>query len=264
MRLSWNLGRVAGIDLFLHPSALLVYFLVSGVMDNPLGTIALGVALLGSIVLHELGHALMARRYGIGAADITLYLFGGVARLERMPRSGGPELLIALAGPAVNFAIAAGLYVVLVLGGLASLGGYATLFLLQLMAMNLVLGGFNLIPAFPMDGGRVLRAVLSAWIGRGRATSFAASVGRALALAFGIYSLLTFNLIQVALALFIYFAAGIEEAGVLADERRRRHPQPNEEDFWKAPPGYRWIQSGHGVWRLAPVTVPDWANRRWG
>ncbi len=105
MRFSWNLGRVAGIDLFLHPSALLMFFFANGIMPTGLETIALVVALFGSIVLHELGHALMARRYGIGTADITLYLFGGVARLNRMPRSAGPELLIALAGPAVNFAI---------------------------------------------------------------------------------------------------------------------------------------------------------------
>src|SRR4051794_3223343 len=117
MRLSWRLGRLAGIDLFLHPSALLIFFLVSGAFASGLEALAFVVALFASIVLHELGHALMARRYGIGTADITLYLFGGVAQLERMPRSAGPELLIALAGPAVNLAIAATLAAV---GGLAS------------------------------------------------------------------------------------------------------------------------------------------------
>ncbi|MDR3620894.1 MAG: site-2 protease family protein [Paludisphaera borealis] len=259
MRMSWKLGRAAGIDVFLHPTFLLILFVPDAVANLPLV-----IALFGCVLLHEFGHALTARRFGIGTVNITLYPIGGVARLMRMPRAPGAELLIALAGPAVNFAIAAGLYTVLGLGGSAILGDYASFFLLQLMAMNLVLGGFNLIPAFPMDGGRVLRAVLSGWIGRGRATSFAASVGRALALGFGIYSLLTFNLIQVALAGFIYYAAGVEEAGVLADERRRRSPTPNEEDLWKAPPGYRWIESGQGVWRLAPVTVADWANRRWG
>ncbi|APW59820.1 site-2 protease family protein [Paludisphaera borealis] len=259
MRMSWKLGRAAGIDVFLHPTFLLILFAPGAVANLPLV-----IALFGCVLLHEFGHALTARRFGIGTVNITLYPIGGVARLMRMPRAPGAELLIALAGPAVNFAIAAGLCAVLGLGGSAILGDYASFFLLQLMAMNLVLGGFNLIPAFPMDGGRVLRAVLSGWIGRGRATSFAASVGRALALGFGIYSLLTFNLIQVALAGFIYYAAGVEEAGVLADERRRRSPTPNEEDLWKAPPGYRWIESGQGVWRLAPVTVADWANRRWG
>ena len=122
----------------------------------------------------------------------------------------------------------------LALGGFAVLGGYASVFLLRLLVMNLVLGCFNLIPAFPMDGGRVLRATLSGWIGRSQATSFAASIGRALAVGFGIYSLLTLNLIQVALAWFIYRAAGAEEAGVLADEHRRRYTAPvSEQDPWK-------------------------------
>src|ERR1700733_10616153 len=110
MNLSWKMGRVAGIDLFLHPSALLAFFLMAGVSASVPVRVAFVFALFASIVLHELGHALMARRYGIGTADITLYLFGGVARLNRMPRSAGPELLIALAGPAVNFAIVLALF----------------------------------------------------------------------------------------------------------------------------------------------------------
>jgi len=261
MRMSWKLGRFAGIDVFLHPTFLLVLFLPGAAANLPLV-----LALFGCVLLHEYGHALTARRFGIGTRDITLYPIGGVARLERMPRAPGAELLIAMAGPAVNFAIAAGLFALLTVGSPGFLGGYAGFFLLQLMAMNLVLGCFNLIPAFPMDGGRVLRALLSGWIGRGRATSFAASVGRALAVGFGLYSLLpfSFNLVQVALAAFIYYAAGVEEAQTLAEEHRRRYATPDDEDQWKAPPGYRWIQSGRGVWKLAPVTVVDWTSRRWG
>ena len=106
MSLSWKMGRVAGIDLFLHPSVLLAFLFASGVSSSGLVRVAFVVRPFRSIVLHELGHALMARQYRIGTADITLYVFGGVARLERMPRSAGPELLIALAGPAVNAAIA--------------------------------------------------------------------------------------------------------------------------------------------------------------
>src|SRR5271157_5987977 len=154
MRMSWKLGRVAGIDLFLHPTFLLS--LLPGMTGNlsPL----LIVALFGCVVLHELGHALMARRFGIETLDITLYPIGGVARLERMPRAPGAELLIALAGPAVNFGIAALLLAVLALGSAVvetsvPVGG----FLGELLIANLVLGLFNLLPAFPMDGGRVLR-----------------------------------------------------------------------------------------------------------
>ncbi len=103
---SWNLGRVAGIDLFLHPSFLLLPLFVLYQGGGAFSLVILA-AVFGCVVLHELGHALMARRYGIGTADITLYPIGGVARLDRMPRGGGPELAIALAGPAVNLGIAA-------------------------------------------------------------------------------------------------------------------------------------------------------------
>ena len=176
MRMSWKLGRVAGIDLFLHPTFLLV-FLFTGV-----GAIPLVLALFGCVVLHELGHALMARRFGIETEDITLYPIGGVARLRRMPLRPGAELLIALAGPAVNFCIIAAL-IVLQMVGLANFayGSWLDGFVENLILVNLVLGLFNLIPAFPMDGGRVLRALLSGWLGRARATSIAASLGRVLA-----------------------------------------------------------------------------------
>jgi Zn-dependent protease len=198
------------------------------------------LATFGCVLLHELGHALAARRFGIGTSDITLYPIGGVARLTRMPRAPGVELLIALAGPAVNLAIAAGLYpLARVTGGFPA----------DLLAVNLVLALFNLIPAFPMDGGRVLRALMGGWVGRARATSFAATVGRMLAVGFGVYSLLSWAPFQAALAAFIYLAAGAEEAGVLADERRRAGTAVGVD--WSAPSGYRWVQTHPGVWRLA-------------
>jgi Zn-dependent protease len=249
---SWKLGRIAGIDVFLHPTFLLILFLPAAATHLPLV-----LAVFGCVLLHEFGHALAARRFGIDTADITLYPIGGVARLTRMPRAPGAELLIALAGPAVNVAIAAGLY--LGLGLFASIG--AGRFVVELLAMNLVLAAFNMIPAFPMDGGRVLRALLGGWIGRARATAFAASVGRALAVGFGVYSLLTLNFFQVALAAFIYLAAGAEEAGVQDEEDRRRGGDRDLD--WSAPPGYRWIASGRGVWRLAPIAVTPGGDRRW-
>ncbi len=252
MRMSWKLGRVAGIDLFLHPTFLLI--LIPG-LTGGLSPLFI-VALFGCVVLHELGHALMARRFGIETLDITLYPIGGVARLRRMPRAPGAELLIALAGPAVNFAIVAGLLglELLGIGGLESdlqLGG----FLASLMLVNLVLGLFNLIPAFPMDGGRVLRALLTGWVGRVRATTIAATIGRALALAFGVYSLLHGNLFQVALAAFIYFVAGAEESSVLAEERKRAYYTAARRGHLDCAPGYHWVQQGNGVWQLAPVVV---------
>src|SRR5205823_676367 len=108
MRVSWKLGRVAGIDLFLHPTFLIFLALV-GVFEGGLDSVLLVSAVFGCVLLHELGHALMARRFGIATVDITLYPIGGVARLQRLPRAPGAELLIALAGPAVHVAIAPGL-----------------------------------------------------------------------------------------------------------------------------------------------------------
>src|SRR3954468_7031333 len=115
MRMSWKLGRVAGIDLFLHPTFLILLAYV-GATQRGLESILLVSAVFGCVLLHELGHALMARQFGIETEDITLYPIGGVARLQRMPRAPGAELLIALAGPAVNVLIVAALASLWLLG----------------------------------------------------------------------------------------------------------------------------------------------------
>jgi Zn-dependent protease len=208
------------------------------------------------VLLHEFGHALMARRFGIETEDITLYPIGGVARLRRLPRAPGAELLIALAGPAVNFAIVGTLILLGSLGFGQLLSDQELWFVGQLTFVNLMLGLFNLIPAFPMDGGRVLRALLSGVLGRAQATSIAAGVGRILAVMFGLSVLVTHNPFHIALAAFIFFAARAEERQVLHEERRRRYAAQSE-GVWVAPPGYRWVQQGHGVWQLAPIAVPQ-------
>jgi Zn-dependent protease len=164
-----------------------------------------------------------------------------------MPRSPGAELLIALAGPAVNVAIAA------LLVGLGLLGGGLGGFGFNLLVFNVFLAAFNLVPAFPMDGGRVLRAALSGVVGRVRATAVAAGIGRGLAVAFGLVSLYYGLWFQVALAAFIYMAAGAELRGVVADEHRRRFG--TGQGIWAAPPGYRWESRGSGRWQLAPIVV---------
>ncbi len=252
MRVSWKLGRVAGIDLFLHPSALLIFLMTAQAMPTPLESMAFAVVLLGSVVLHELGHALMARRYGIRTEDITLYLIGGVARLERMPRSAGPELLVALAGPAVNLGIVAALMAVLALP--ISLPAR---FLWNVLAVNAGLALFNLLPIFPMDGGRVLRALLAGWLGRVRATEIAATVGRVAAVIGGVFFLRMGMWQAVLLALFVYMAAGLERAQVLAEERARLGPrEPDLAGVPAAPLGFRWANRGDGVWRLVPIMVP--------
>ena len=248
MRTSWKLGRLAGIDIYLHPTFLFV-LLFSMTSGQHLFGLAVVLTGFGCVLLHELGHALMARRFGIETEDITLYPIGGVARLSRMPRSPGAELSIALAGPAVNFAIVAGL---ISLGFLGLFGPWER-FAENMIVVNLVLGLFNLIPAFPMDGGRVLRALLTGWVGRVRATEIAAGLGRVLAVGFGVYSLLNGLWLQVFLAGFIYMVAGVELAGVVAEEKQRRYE--GDAGVWTAPTGDRWVQQGNGAWQLAPIAV---------
>src|SRR3954453_18867716 len=145
---SWKLGRVAGIDVFLHPTFLLLLAYV-GFSQGGIGSILMVSAVFGCVLLHELGHALTARRFGIETEDITLYPIGGVARLRRMPRAPGAELLIALAGPAVNVLIVLALgatqwFWLLTPGGSSSL---LSVFVDELIMINLVLALFNLIPA---------------------------------------------------------------------------------------------------------------------
>lgn len=268
-RMSWKLGRVSGIDVFLHPTFLLLLAFV-GLRSGGMGSIFLVSAVFGCVLLHELGHALAARRFGIETEDITLYPIGGVARLRRMPRAPGAELLIALAGPAVNVLIVLALVATRSLGLTDPVGSSSVLgaFRDDLIAMNLGLALFNLIPAFPMDGGRVLRALLSGWIGRARATLIAAGIGRALALLFGFYCLLHGELMPAFMAGFIYLAAGHELASVLDEEhaasagrpRHRHRDDATSDGIWTAPPGFRWVSRGNGLWQLAPITV-DGSNR---
>jgi Zn-dependent protease len=272
--MSWKLGRIAGIDVFLHPTFFLLLAYVA-MMGGGIGSVLLVSAVFGCVLLHELGHALTARRFGIATEDITLYPIGGVARLRHMPRAPGAELLIALAGPAVNVAIVLALMAVqtLGLGGSPWSPSLLGLCVDDLILINLGLAFFNLIPAFPMDGGRVLRALLSGWIGRERATLIAAGIGRGLALLFGLYCLFHGMFLQALLAGFIYLAAGHELARVLAEEghlrARRAWAQPDPlagQGIWTAPPGFRWVSRGNGVWQLAPVvssSVDDRVPPQW-
>jgi Zn-dependent protease len=230
MKWSWRIGSVAGIALYVHATfvLLLAWVAISDYQRSHSASSALTgvlfvVAVFATVVLHELGHALMARRYGIKTRDITLLPIGGVARLERMPREPKQELLVALAGPAVNVLIAGLLYAWLsVTGGMPAFRDSASLsagfldrqFVAQLLAVNIWLVLFNLIPAFPMDGGRVLRAIL---VMRSRdyarATEIAARVGRFFALVFGILGMFVVNNpFLVFIALFVWLGAAGEAA----------------------------------------------------
>jgi Zn-dependent protease/CBS domain-containing protein len=220
------MGRIAGIDLRVHATFLLLLawgalagYQASRTAAGAVGGMVFILALFVSVVLHELGHALTARRFGVPTHDITLLPIGGVARLAHMPREPRQELRIAIAGPMVTLAIIVVLYVLLSLSGSAPLGstedvviGRANL-LVQLMWANVALLIFNLLPAFPMDGGRVLRAILALRMAYARATAIAARVGQGFALLFGIAGLF-YNPWLVIIALFVWLGAAAEAGEV--------------------------------------------------
>jgi Zn-dependent protease/CBS domain-containing protein len=220
MKWSWKIGEFAGIGVYIHATFLLLLALVgvvawlqarsaAGVADG----VAFIVAIFVCVVLHEYGHALAARRYGIPTRDITLYPIGGVSRLERMPEEPHEEMLVALSGPSVNILVGVVLFAWLqVTGGMPALSGLGIIggpFLPRLMVVNLWLAAFNLIPAFPMDGGRVLRALLAMRTDYVRATHGAAAVGQALALVFGFIGFFT-NPLLIFIALFVWIGASQE------------------------------------------------------
>jgi len=182
------------------------------------------VALFVCVVLHEFGHVFAARRYGIRTSDVTLLPIGGVASLERMPEKPVQEIVVALAGPAVNLVIALALMFLLGaqfdLSQMAQLEQAQTTLIGRIAAANVMLFAFNLIPAFPMDGGRVLRALLAIGMGYTRATRVAASIGQGLAVIFGFLGLMG-NPLLVLIAVFIFLAASGEAGYVQAREYTR-------------------------------------------
>lgn len=181
--------------------------------------VGLILAVFGCVVLHELGHAFMAKHYGIPTLDITMYPVGGVARLQRMPREPMQEFMIAVAGPAVNLGIAGVLYVVnLAMGSPTSMAEAMTPqgnLLTMLMWVNLALVVFNLLPAFPMDGGRVLRAALATQMDYRNATHTASLIGQGMAFLFAIYGIFTGLWTLPFVAIFVFMAARQEVQHVM-------------------------------------------------
>lgn len=220
MKWSLRLGRFSGIDVRMHITFLLligwlalIYWRQGQSIAAALAGVIFILAIFLCVVLHEFGHALAARRYGIRTRDIILLPIGGVARLEKMPTNPLHELWVSLAGPAVNVAIAAILFVWLKFTASFESVQLMTVttgpFIERLLAVNLFMIAFNMIPAFPMDGGRVLRAFLAMRSSHGRATQIAASIGQGIAVFFGVIGLF-YNPFLLLIAVFIWFGASQE------------------------------------------------------
>jgi Zn-dependent protease len=217
---SIKLAEVRGIGVYVHATFFLLLIwaglgaweddhTLAAVLDR---TILLG-AVFGIVVLHELGHAAAAQRYGVSTRDITLLPIGGVARMDRIPEVPSQELVIALAGPAVNVAIAVALYAGLSITGTLGTIDESTLvkgsLAQRLMLINVSLAMFNLLPAFPLDGGRALRALLATRLPYPQATRIAASAGQGIAVLLGMVGLMG-NPMLVFIALFVWIGAEFE------------------------------------------------------
>jgi Zn-dependent protease/CBS domain-containing protein len=232
--MGWSIPifRVAGIQLRIHITfLLLIAWLAFGYYAQGGSAVAASrvifvLLLFLCVVLHEFGHAFAAKAFGINTPDITLLPIGGVARLERMPEEPVQELVIAVAGPMVNVVIALGL---LVAGGAQAFANPSTStmegggLIAQLMTINILLVLFNLLPAFPMDGGRVLRALLATRLSYARATQVAASIGQGFAFVFGFVGLI-WNPFLIFIALFVYIGASQEAALAQMKDVSRRFP----------------------------------------
>jgi len=226
LKATLKFGSVSGIDLFVHwtfwvmLAGLYGFFVYQGrTPEASLVGLGLILVIFGCVVLHELGHAFMARKFGIPTIDITMYPIGGVARLSRMPQEPKQEFLIALAGPAVNVAIAAVLFIVGIVTGTPLTSGsffqpHPNL-ISTLLYVNIGLVLFNMVPAFPMDGGRVLRAALASQMEYRNATHIASLIGQGLALVFGVYGLFTGMWTLPLVAAFVFMAARQEVQHVM-------------------------------------------------
>ncbi len=229
--MSWSIPiiRIAGIQLRIHVTFLL---LIGWIALGSSSAVIFVLLLFLCVVLHEFGHALAAKAYGINTPDITLLPIGGVARLERIPEEPKQELVIAIAGPLVNVIIAACLYVVIGARGHVApeIAVQKGDMLAGLFQINVWLLLFNLLPAFPMDGGRVLRALLATRLTYARATQVAATVGQAFAFAFGIVGLFGIpglfhaNPFLIFIAFFVYLGASQEAALAQMRDVSRRFP----------------------------------------
>jgi Zn-dependent protease len=284
MRSSWKIGSAFGIGIYVHWTffGLPAVVFAKGYMDGGyrlgLTYFAFILCAFAFVVMHELGHALMARVFGIRTRDITLYPIGGVARLERMSTRASEEILIAVAGPLVNVVLGCLLAMASIgVGALFGSNATPTVFVLLLAASNVTLVLFNMIPAFPMDGGRVLRALLTLVVDYVRATEIAYYLGVVLAVLFGVISVAALSHGNVTLvgmgiiAVFLIFA-GKQELNAVRYRAALRQADPVDAEPADAPEpvtpadtgfsGYTWDADLHAyiLWRngrrVAAYPVP--------
>jgi Zn-dependent protease/predicted transcriptional regulator len=227
---SFRIAQVDGIDIKVHVTFFLILILgavewggLTGTADGALYGVVLMVLLFTCVTLHELGHSVVAKHFGIPVRQIVLFPIGGVAYITKNPDKPLHDLLISIAGPLVNVVIALVLFIALgSTGGISMLNGQGLVqefetpslqgLVLWLLAANVTLVAFNLIPAFPLDGGRAFRAILAMFMGYRRATRVASVVGQLLAIVIGIYALINGNFILALIAAYIFFGANQETA----------------------------------------------------
>lgn len=241
-----------GIPIRMHLTLVIVLLFVAFTSGLPGMLLAAGV--FTSVALHELGHSWVAIKKGCRVREIMLLPIGGVAKMESIPTRPLDEILMAAAGPLVSFLLA-------VLFWLLTATGILTGTLIELSAINLILCLFNLLPSFPMDGGRIFRAIMSPRIGRLKATALAARIGRGMAVAGGIYGLISWQPLLIVIAIFIYNAAGAEYRSVFASQMQQewfRPSEPQQADIHVSPPPY--AQSAASGWKKWKEKTNDFFN----
>jgi Zn-dependent protease len=267
MASAYHIGRVLGIPVKVHVTLIIFLPIIAVQIAKVAGSGSLlwgflaATGLFASVALHELGHSVVALAKGIRVRQILLLPIGGLAALDYMPENPRDEFQIAAAGPLVSFALAVFFGILVWLFGSPE-PGWIVLTWMVLGGMNFMLATFNLLPSFPMDGGRIFRAWLTPRVGRVAATRIAAKTGRFMAIVFGVWGLLPpFNLLMIAIAVFIYMAAGSEYRMVVMQDRMRRPfgdwpfqpvtpaPEPEEEETIQvSPPPYARTRPDPRAW----------------
>lgn len=240
---SYNLTKVMGIPIRVHLTLVILLLFVAFTRGLPGILIAIGV--FASVALHELGHSWVAIRKGCRVHEIMLLPIGGVAKMSHMPTRPMDEVLMAAAGPFVSFLLAVAFW-------LLTSTGFLSMLFFNLSAINLMLCLFNLLPSFPMDGGRIFRAFMSPRLGRLKATELAARIGRIMAVLFGLYGLFNGQFMLILIAIFIYNAAGAEYRAVYAQHMQQEWFTVGEQqaDIHVSPPPYaRKAAPGWKKWK---------------